>query len=137
MGASLRQLRVTSLAESDYKQIDSRLKETGSDRPRAILAYMFVMLQLIRGGENTPDCPIIIDSPNQQDQDAVNHPLMLEFIRDHRPEGSQLLLCLVDDCNMDFGGRVLILEDKDFVLRQQDYRDCAREIAPFENAAFS
>lgn len=81
--------------------------------------------------------PIVIDSPNQQDQDDVNHPLMLEFIRDHRPEDSQLILCLVDDCNMKFGGRVLTLEDKDFVLREQDYSECASEIAPFENAAFS
>jgi hypothetical protein len=137
MGASLKQLRVTSLAESDYKQIDSRLKETGSDRPRAILAYMFVMLDLIREGENTPDCPIIIDSPNQQDQDDMNHALMLEFIRDHRPEGSQLVLCLVDDCNTDFSGRVFTLEDKDFVLREQDYQGCAGEVAPYENAAFS
>jgi hypothetical protein len=137
MGLSLKQLRVTSLAEPDYRQIDSRLKETGSDRPRAILAYMFVMLHLIRGAKNTPDCPIVIDSPNQQDQDKVNHSLMLEFIRDHRPEGSQLILCLVDDCKMQFGGRVLTLEDKDFVLREQDYPECASEIAPFESAAFS
>jgi hypothetical protein len=137
MGLSLKQLRVTSLAESDYRQIDSRLKETGSDRPRAILAYMFVMLHLIRDAENTPDCPIVIDSPNQQDQDDVNHPLMLEYIRDHRPEDSQLILCLVDDCDMEFGGHVLTLEDKDFVLREQDYQGCASEIAPFESAAFS
>jgi hypothetical protein len=137
MGASLKQLHVTSLAESDYQQIDARLKETGSDRPRAILAYLFVMLHLIRAGENTPDCPVVIDSPNQQDQDAVNHPLMLQFIRDHRPRGSQLILCLVDDCDMDFGGSVLMLEEKDFVLREQDYDGCARHLAPFETAAFS
>jgi hypothetical protein len=79
------------------------------------------MLGLIRRGENTPDCPIIIDSPNQQDQDDVNHALMLEFIRDHRPNNTQLLLCLVDDCGMDFGGSVLMLQDKDYVLRQEDY----------------
>ena len=137
MGVGLRQLQVTSLAEADYKQIDSRLKETGSDRPRAILAYMFVMLGLIRRGENTPDCPIIIDSPNQQDQDDVNHALMLEFIRDHRPNNTQLLLCLVDDCGMDFGGSVLMLQDKDYVLRQEDYEPCASELAQFESAALA
>lgn len=137
MAGSLRQLQVTSLAESDYKQIDSRLNETGSDRPRAILAYMFVMLGLIREAGNTPDCPIVIDSPNQQDQDAANHARMLEFIRDHRPEGSQLVLCLVDDFSMKFGGDVMTLHEKNFVLREDEYLNCARQIAPFENAAFS
>lgn len=133
----LNRLRVTSLDKADYRRIEAPLKETGSDLPRAVLAYKFAILGLIWMANNTPNCPIVVDSPNQQDQDDVNHPLILRFIRDARPSGSQLVLGLVDDCGVDFGGSVLTLEKKDFVLRGDDYEDCAREIAAYEAAAFS
>src|SRR5690606_13612100 len=127
----LNRLRVTSLDKADYRRIEAPLKETGSDLPRAVLAYKFAILGLIWMANNTPNCPIVVDSPNQQDQDDVNHPLILRFIRDARPSGSQLVLGLVDDCGVDFGGSVLTLEKKDFVLRGDDYEDCAREIAAY------
>lgn len=137
MASYLKQLQVESLSEVDYKQIDFKIHETGSDRPRAVLAYMFSILNLIRDAQNTPDCPIVLDSPNQQDQDPENHALMLKFIRDQRPPRSQLVLCLVDDCAMDFGGSVINLTQKDFVLSQDEYSEHARTLAPFENVVYA
>jgi hypothetical protein len=136
MASYSRKLKADSLDESDYGNINFKIRETGSDRPRAVLAYMFAILELIQSSNNTPDCPIILDSPKQQDQDDVNHTLMLEFIRDQRPKGSQLILCLVDNNNVDFGGQTIDLNEKLWVLNADDYVRLAREIAPYENDVF-
>jgi hypothetical protein len=136
MASYSRKLKADSLDEDDYANIYFKIRETGSDRPRAILAYMFAILDLIQSSNNTPDCPIILDSPKQQDQDDVNHALMLEFIRDQRPKGSQLILCLVDDNGVDFGGEVVQLTEKLWVLNADDYVQLAKAIAPYENEVF-
>lgn len=136
MASYSRTLQADSLGEDDFGNIYFKIRETGSDRPRAILAYMFAILDLIQDGNNTPDCPIILDSPKQQDQDNANHALMLEFIRDRRPEGSQLILCLVDDNSVDFGGDVIELTEKLWVLSADDYVQLAKAIAPYESEVF-
>lgn len=136
MASYSRRLKADSLDEGDYANIYFKIRETGSDRPRAVLAYMFAILDLIQNGTNTPNCPIILDSPKQQDQDDANHALMLEFIRDQRPKGSQLILCLVDDNNVDFGGEVIELTEKLWVLNADDYLQLASAIRPYENEVF-
>jgi len=134
MGRYLRGLNVTSLAEKDYSKISFTLKETGSDRPRAILAYMFSVLQLIWSSETSLRCPIVLDSPNQQDQDSENHRRMLEFIRDNRPTGSQLVIFAVDDCDIDFGGTCYTLEESDFSLSEELYDEVANLLYPFQTS---
>ena len=53
---------------------------------RGLLAYYYSILHLMKEHSTAAFCPIIIDSPNQQDQDFVNLKKMLGFIRDKRPE---------------------------------------------------
>lgn len=126
MSDYLRHLSVTSLSEKDYSRLDFVIKETGSDRPRAVLAYMFAILHLIWESPSSIRCPVVLDSPNQQDQDPENHVRMLEFIRDFRPEDSQLVLFAVDDCGVDFGGEVKVLDEEDFALSAAMYDDVSR-----------
>jgi hypothetical protein len=102
--------------------------ETGSDTPRALLAYYFSILHLISEYSSSVFCPVVIDSPNQQDQDIDNLKKMLTFIRDKRPADSQLILGLVDDCGIDFGGDVIELTDKYSLLRKDGYEEVAMEV---------
>lgn len=133
MSEYLRKLNVTSLAEKDYSKIDFVLKETGSDRPRAILAYMFTILQLVWASDSSFRCPIVLDSPNQQDQDADNHLRMLEFIRDNRPKDSQIVIFAVSDGGINYGGKRLILDETDFALSEALYNEVAKEFLPYQN----
>lgn len=128
MTENLSYLSVTSLSESDYGRIDFALNETGSDRPRAVLAYMFAILQLIWTSPSSNRCPIVLDSPNQQDQDPDNHKRMLEFIRDFRPDESQLVLFAVDDCGIDFGGSVQVLDEEDYALSTVMYEEVSQVV---------
>jgi predicted nucleic acid-binding Zn-ribbon protein len=137
MGQYLHKLRVKNLAEKVYQRIDASIPESGSDLPRALLAYSFALLHTIREFGSSTYCPLVIDSPNQQDQDAENHPRVLEFIRDERPLDTQLILGLVDDCAIDFGGKVIVMDEKHYALRQDEYRSVSEEIASLEDSAYS
>jgi hypothetical protein len=109
--------------------VHSRITEQGSDLPRALLAYYFAILHVMTKHSTSTFCPMVIDSPNQQDQDRTNMVRMLNFIRDKRSADSQLILGLVDQFGVDFGGDVIELEDKHQLLSDDDYEDLSGELS--------
>ena len=90
------ELSVAGLTEDTYPDFTAEINDQGSDQPRALLAYGFSVLQLMLKRCSSSYCPIIIDSPIQQHQDAINHVRILEFIKKNQPEGSQIILGVVD-----------------------------------------
>lgn len=140
-GESLRKntmkLGVHSLDDSVYKNITPSIEESGSDLPRAILAYFFTSLDAIEKNGNATYFPIIIDAPNQQEQDETNLQKILEFIRDNRPENKQLILGLVDSRGVKFGGKTRVLNKKYSVLSEEYYQQGSDEIRQFESANLS
>jgi hypothetical protein len=120
-------LEVHTLA-SDKLRVHSNISETGSDLPRALLAYYYSILALMKRNSTSAFCPIVIDSPNQQDQDLANLKKMLTFIRDKRPEGSQVVLGLVDDCDVEFEGSIIELNDKYRLLQEKDYPSISADV---------
>jgi predicted nucleic acid-binding Zn-ribbon protein len=131
MSVHLQMLNVTELAEESYKEVHSRIKESGSDGPRALLAFYFAILKTIEKYSTTTLCPIVIDSPNQQDQDHENWKKMLEFMRDQRPPEAQMIIGLVDDMGIDLGGDIIELTDDRQLLQKSEYDEVAKLIRPF------
>ncbi len=125
-------LDVHSLSDRVFKNINSSIEESGSDLPRAVLAYFFAALSAIQENGNATYFPIVIDAPNQQEQDPVNLKKMLNFILTNLPEGKQLVLGLVDDAGINFGGKVIIFDKKYSVLNEESYKDVTDEIKHFE-----
>jgi uncharacterized protein YoxC len=122
MGLYLSRLKVDRLGEASYRRIDSKIQESGSDQPRALLAYYFSILQVIRSfSSSSTICPIVIDSPNQQDQDSENLRTMLEFIRDNRPQNTQLILAVAEDLGVTFDGATINLQTRNSVLDEKEY----------------
>ena len=70
-------------------------------------------------------CPIIIDTPNQQEQDQVNRERIYGFIKDYRPPDSQTVLALVDEGDIDFGGKVIELHEKDSLMNRPAFDENA------------
>lgn len=97
--------------------------ETGSDVPRAVLAHNYAVLSMAWESRNPTHAPVIIDSPNQQDQDPVNLRLMLEFIRARTHQDAQIIIGLVDPQGVDFGGAVIELTAKRSILNRERYDD--------------
>jgi len=127
-------LGVHSLSDNVYKNINSSIEESGSDLPRAILAYFFTSVKAIRKNGNATCFPLIIDAPNQQEQDPKNLKKMLSFIKDNRPEDQQLIIGLVDDSSVDFEGTLYSFEKKYSVLEENQYDSLSTEIRHFEAA---
>lgn len=125
----LEQLEVKNIKSSAYNRMDAQVSESGSDLPRAILAYVLALSKTIKEFGNSTFCPLVIDSPRQQDQDVENWRGMLHCIRDQRPEG-QLVLALVDDLDVDFGGDVIELREKQYVLERRAYDRAMDELSP-------
>ena len=129
------ELSVAGISEESYADFTSKIHDQGSDQPRAVLAYTFSILQLMQTRASSAFCPIIIDSPIQQEQDAVNHQRILEFIKKNQPNESQLILGVVDTKNVDFSGDVITLNQKRHVLREDEYNRATEEMMPFIRAA--
>jgi DNA repair exonuclease SbcCD ATPase subunit len=126
-------LNVHSLDDSIYKNITPSIEESGSDLPRAILAYFFTSIEAIEKNGNATFFPIVIDAPNQQEQDKDNLNKILKFIKEKRPKGKQLILGLVDSGDVDFEGNVLEFDKKYSVLSEDLYQAGAEVINHFES----
>lgn len=131
MHSALLQLNVLSLPEKAYRSITSTLRATGSDAPRAVLAYVYTFLKLIVKSSAGTMFPIVVDAVNQQEQDDENLRRMLHFIRDDRPKDSQLILGLVDAKGVEFDGKIIRFEEKFAALRPADYGAVAEQMRPF------
>jgi predicted nucleic acid-binding Zn-ribbon protein len=130
----LTQLEVLGLKEKSYSKVTSSIKETGSALPRALTAYYYSMLQTVKRYSSSTFCPIIIDSPNQQGQDAINLPKIIRFINDNQPEDSQLILGLEDFSGVDFDGKVIELKNKGSLLQEEYFEKNLNLFRPYINA---
>lgn len=102
-----------------------------------MLAFYFAILKTIEKFSTTTICPIVIDSPKQQDQDDENWKRMLEFIRDQRPTDAQMILGLVDEVGIDMGGDVIELKDERQLLQKDQFEDVAAEVRMYIDKALA
>jgi hypothetical protein len=125
-------LSVSFFTDQVFKRVDASIDESGSDQPRAVLAYTFAALSSIERSGNATFCPITVDAPNQQEQDPENLKRILSFIVSYRPPGRQLIVGLVDDAQLNFGGSTIELTEKRRLLSKDYYREGADQIRYYE-----
>jgi len=130
MRSYLGELDVNRIGEDSYSAITFNVKESGSDRPRALLAYYYSILDVMREFTSAVFAPVVIDSPNQQDQDGESLIRMLKFIRDRKMNGAQLILGLTDFHDIDYGGSKIELKDKYRLLNKIDFKKIFDEVNP-------
>lgn len=130
MAEFLLRLRVPGLSEKDYKRIDCSLSETGSDLPRALLAYYFAFLHTMQEHSGGVAAPIVLDSPLQQDQDAENAARMIEFALKNVPEGAQLILGTVKLHGVAHAGGIIETDNPYHLLNPEEYEPIRAEMAP-------
>ncbi|RRB06302.1 AAA family ATPase [Larkinella rosea] len=129
----LRQLDVHSIGEESYKTLNNVIEnaETGSSRPRALIAYYFTFFYVMAKYSTSTFCPIIIDSPNQQDQDVEHIDEILKFISKMQPDNSQMILGVAELYDMDFNGKIIELKEKYSLLQKDEYEDINKEMSPY------
>ena len=123
-------LRVPGLTDKDYNRIDCSISETGSDLPRALLAYYYAFLHTMREYSGGVAGPIILDSPLQQDQDADNAARMIDFALKNVPAGGQLILGTVELHGVAQTGRLIETNEPYQLLNADEYDAVRGAMAP-------
>lgn len=121
-------LGVETVPEKSYKTIISKVTDTGSGAPRAYLAYYYSLLGVINKYSTSTFCPIVLDSPNQQEQDKTNWEMIKDFIVEKQPLNSQLILGTVEFGDRQFEGKIIELTEKYHFLQKDDFNEVSREI---------
>ena len=126
----LKKLDVHSLTEDEYKSITTKIeaKETGSSRPRALIAYYFMFFHLMKKFSTSTYFPLIIDSPNQQDQDVEHIDKIMKFIQENQPKDSQMILGLAETYGVDFKCKTITLTEKYSLLQKKEYENVREEM---------
>ena len=128
----LRTLNVRKIDLGSAIKIVRKVNDTGSDQPRAVLAYHLALMKTVFRFSSALTAPMIIDSPNQQDQDATNVGAMIALILSSRPNDGQTVLGTVslhgqkvDD------GEVVELVDELSALSSDQYPKILDMMNPF------
>lgn len=119
------ELGVQDLRDDVKKRPDATVTASGSALPRSLLAYQYAVLHTAKEKGDTKLFPIVVDSPNQQGQDADHLIQMLRFIVKRTPQQQQLILA-VEDMPRDFSfdGEIVELTTP-FGLLEPDQYDLA------------
>jgi len=125
----LTELDLLTLDDKDLK-LTSSISESGSTQPRALLAYFFSVLNVIANNGTAFFAPIVIDEPNQQGQDEVNMPSVLDFIVRERPAGRQVVLGIESDHGVSIPGERVVLTEKLGALSRADYETTRAVVYP-------
>lgn len=113
--------------------VSPKINETGSYGPRAILAYHFALLHTIREFTSSCLCPIILDTPLQQDQDENNAAAIIAFALKNRPRDMQLVLGTVSMHGVQYDGHAINPQVKESLLRQDEFDAVNSYMRPFIN----
>lgn len=123
-------LNVQTLNSSGFTDIPLSVKSQGSDTPRALLAYYYAILYTSEEFTDLPVFPLIIDSPNQQDQDKTNRSKIIKFIFDTTPDNHQLILGTVDLHGVEYNGHTISPSNKLSLLDNDDFDEVKSVITP-------
>ncbi len=131
----LNQLDVHSVQDKAIAKVDAAIRDTGSELPRALLAHQMAFFHVVARFGSAALAPLVIDSPNQQDQDDRHLDRVLRFIKDQRPANTQLVLGLVDTAGVDFGGTEIRLDRKYSLLLENEFAEVGGEVQQLVDAA--
>ncbi|WP_035570903.1 hypothetical protein [Paraburkholderia graminis] len=107
----------------------SRPNRSGSGGPRLLLAYYAAIWKVCLRESLNAAIPVVIDSPNQQDQDDVNLHVVLEFIAESLPNPMQLIVCVTKNSDAELD-QTIVFDEKYNLLKHEMYDAVESDIRP-------
>lgn len=107
------------------------ISEEGSLHTRLVLAKKIALLQTNFKFSDSIPCPLVVDTPNQQDQDKGNMNKILSTIRDYTPPNLQVILALRKTYDVEFSGSVIELHNKKSLLNVDEFDEALDFFAPY------
>lgn len=136
----LNALNVHTLAEEDYSDPHKVIKNDvlGSDLPRALLAQVFAYLRVMEKFGDFVLCPMVIDTPFQQEQDDQNAMAIWRFVLGSILKGQQLIVATVEYDAARLGREgvsIIELPEQYALLQAGQYQGVASWLIPMHDAA--
>jgi hypothetical protein len=107
---------------------------TGSRKPRSLFAYHYSLLKTIHKFTDTPNIPIVIDSPKQQELDVEGVKPLLEICSSELAPYSQMIISSVEFKKEDYDGfenaKVIRLSNKCKLLDTKSYSNALEVLEP-------
>lgn len=107
----------------DYNKI---IKEGGAaENTRGVLAYYLSVFSMISNHDNEIIAPLVIDTPNQQEQSDKNYENIVNLISDKISSTNQIILCAMENKKLKpFKDKANIIKlDKNKLLDKSKYED--------------
>lgn len=109
--------------------IVSRPNRSGSGGPRLLLAYYAALWKVCHDEQVGMSIPVVIDSPNQQDQDDLNLHVVLGFIAESLPASMQLIVCVTKHSEAQLD-KTIIFDKKYSMLLPEFYEEVESDVGP-------
>lgn len=119
--------------ETKGLRLTGRPNISGSGGPRSILAYYAALWQTSRGPHGSFRVPVVIDSPQQQGQDATNLPIMIKYIAEELPSEIQVILAVETPTTFEFDHKIELSEPY-HLLKTGDFSAVREFMNPFFDA---
>ena len=130
-------LGVENVPDNMWSGVRPTIRQTGNKAPRLILAYNYAILHTINEFSTSCFCPIVVDTPLQQDPDPQNARLIVDFAINQRPTNSQLILATGSLQGVSLNGHEINPEAKEQLLQSSEYERVRRFMLPFMNAVIN
>ena len=122
---------------SDYNKIFG--SGGAAESTRAVLAYQIAVFRQIYSVTNKIPSPLVIDTPNQQEQANKNYELIIKLIMNDTPENSQIILCGMDNSQLNqykTEANVIQLSDEK-LLKNENYQALSKEVTSILNSDYN
>ena len=113
-------LHELNMPKVEVRGLSSRPSVSGSGGPRAMLAYYSALWTVCLDHYGTFENPIVVDSPNQQAQDASNLERVLSYVSNQLPGNGQVILGSELDVDGNFDTRIALTTPYQ-VLADEEY----------------
>lgn len=115
--------------DTSKTRLTGRPKVSGSGGPRSVLAYYAALWAACYGQMGSFQVPLVVDSPNQQGQDDINLPKIIQFICEKLPQQAQLILGSEIDTEHPFDQKI-VLSDQYRLLGETSFDEVEAALGP-------
>jgi len=132
--SALSDLRLPNI---EFKQqvLSRRPDLSGSGGPRSVLAYYSAIWSVSYGHYGAFNVPLVVDSPNQQGQDSINLPKVIEFVSTKLPKNAQLILSSETDVVWPFDRKIML--DRPYqMLETESYDEVESMLTPLVDGMY-
>jgi hypothetical protein len=117
----------------DGGSISAVPRARGSEGPRGLAVYYYAFLHTAREFGSATFCPIVVDAPNQQGQDSVHLPAIINFLITDRPKDSQLILAVEEAVGISAEEATIVRvgQGRNQLLSESAYESVSAHLQPF------